>query len=321
MFSRITEAVLLNNCLKLLTGRSATFSFQIPRDRLTRLVYSSRAVDVKRGSPASSRSSCMELQGVVAELHKMYPPCLAEDWDNVGLLVEPSSDPQQQFVNHVFLTNDLTEQVMEEIDKAVPKVGLVIAYHPPIFKPLKTLTRNTAKERIIVKAVEARLAIYSPHTAADSVCGGVNDWLAEGLGGGETKPLRPVAPRYDVMACQLTGQQCEIVKNEMKHCSVKWQEKLRCVCVCAYVHVHMCMYVYLCMHMCSLCTCKLMFIQCIQYQCLMLWSIMIPSRDDSYFDITVQCKLDILPQVYTLVSGQPTPHNLPVCVVPCKVSW
>ena len=39
-------------------------------------------------------------------------------------------------------------------------------------------------------------------------------------------------------------------------------------------------------------------------------------RDDSFFDITVQCKLDILPQVYALVCGQLTHCNIHVAVVP-----
>ena len=207
--------VLLNNCLKLLTNRSVHCGTS---RLLIRQATFSRAVE--RGSPG------MELQRIVSELDKMFPPCLAEDWDNVGLLVEPS-DHVQQPVNHVFLTNDLTEEVMEEIDKTVPKVGLIIAYHPPIFKPLKTLTRRTTKERIIVKAVESSIAIYSSHTAADSVWGGVNDWLAEGLGSGEVKPLRPVAPQYDVNASQLTSQLCEQLKKELTYCGVKLQEKLR----------------------------------------------------------------------------------------------
>jgi len=212
------RSVLLYNCLKLFTSRSVRLATS--RLQIRQLSSSSRAVNCNADSPG------MELQHVVSELNKMFPPCLAEDWDNVGLLVEPSSHAQQP-VNHVFLTNDLTEQVMEEIEKAVPQVGLIIAYHPPIFKPLKTLTRRTAKERIILKAVESRIAIYSPHTAADSVHGGVNDWLAEGLGSGTTAPLRPVAPRYDVKAFQLTSQQCELLNEEVMHCGVKLEEKLR----------------------------------------------------------------------------------------------
>ena len=201
------RAILVNSRRELLTCRSLQFLSSRP-GLLVRSLSSSRA------APG------MELQRIVSELHKMFPPCLAEDWDNVGLLVEPSSHVQQ-LVNHIVLTNDLTEQVMEEVEKAVPKAGLIIAYHPPIFKPIKTLTRGAVKERIILKAVESRIAIYSPHTAADSVSGGVNDWLADGLGDGEVKPLRPVGPQYDVKAFQLISQQCELLNEEVTRCGGK----------------------------------------------------------------------------------------------------
>lgn len=197
---------------KLLIYRSLQFRLFV------RSVSSTRAV--KGDSPG------MELQRVVTELHKMFPPCLAEDWDNVGLLVEPSSHVHQ-LVNHLVLTNDLTEEVMEEIEKAVPKVGLIVAYHPPIFKPLKALTRITAKERIILKAVESRIAIYSPHTAADSVYGGVNDWLAKGLGDGNVTPLKPAAPQYDVKASRVTSEQCDIISEEIAYCGQKLRKDLR----------------------------------------------------------------------------------------------
>ena len=218
---RATKAILVNNRWELLTCRSTKFFVSSRPGLLVRPLSASRAVKLKGVSPG------MELQRIVSELHKMFPPCLAEDWDNVGLLVEPSSHVQQR-VNHIVLTNDLTEHVMEEVEKAVPKAGLIIAYHPPIFKPMKTLTRRTSKERIILKAVESRIAIYSPHTAADCVYGGVNDWLAEGLGdGGETKPLRSMAPRYDVKAFQLVSQECELLNEEVTYCGGKLQKILR----------------------------------------------------------------------------------------------
>lgn len=216
---RVTEVPLFKNYLKQLT----CISLQLASSKaLIRLLNSAGAVKerVKGDSPG------MELQRIVSELHKMYPPCLAEDWDNVGLLVEPSNHVQQ-LVNHIVLTNDLTEEVMEEIEKTVPKAGLIIAYHPPIFRPLKTLTSSTAKERIIVKALESRIAIYSPHTSADSVYGGVNDWLADGLGDGVTKPLKPVAPQYNVKASQLTSEQCELLSEEVVYCNGKLQNTLR----------------------------------------------------------------------------------------------
>uniref|UniRef100_A0A8C4TJZ0 NIF3-like protein 1 n=1 Tax=Erpetoichthys calabaricus TaxID=27687 RepID=A0A8C4TJZ0_ERPCA len=121
----------------------------------------------------------MDLQMVVSNLEKLAPLSLAESWDNVGLLIEPSPP---HIVKTMMLTNDLTEQVMDEaLEK---KVDFILSYHPPIFRPLKRLRSGTVrgawKERLVVRALEGRVAVYSPHTACDCVCGGVNDWL--GLG-------------------------------------------------------------------------------------------------------------------------------------------
>jgi dinuclear metal center YbgI/SA1388 family protein len=153
--------------------------------------------------PATLRTSCgrflkdikrscqsivmgMELKEVVKCLNNYAPLSLAESWDNVGLLVEPSTSSHT--VDSILLTNDLTESVMDEAVKL--NTNMIISYHPPIFTPLKTLTRSTWKERVVLKAIEKRIAIYSPHTAFDVVKGGVNDWLASGLGKATVRPLK-----------------------------------------------------------------------------------------------------------------------------------
>ena len=124
------------------------------------------------------------LPEVVRRLGKFASTKLAEKWDNVGLLVEPSGC---HMVNKILLTNDLTQEVMKEsIDKTV---NLIISYHPPIFTPFKRLCQGNWKERIITKAVENRIAIYSPHTCYDAVKGGVNDWLLKCFGSGDVAPI------------------------------------------------------------------------------------------------------------------------------------
>lgn len=119
----------------------------------------------------------VDLKTVLTKLEKFAPLSLAEEWDNVGLLVEPTSD---FIVTKIFLTNDLTEEVLEEA--IASNSNFILSYHPPIFSPLKRLTMKTEKERIIVKAIEKGIAIYSPHTAHDAARGGVNDWLLSAFG-------------------------------------------------------------------------------------------------------------------------------------------
>jgi len=122
----------------------------------------------------------MDFKKVLNCLNERFPTRLAEKWDNVGLLVEPTSFAKQnKLINKIMLTNDLTEPVIEEAIQQ--KTQLILSYHPPIFTGLKRLTTADIKEKIIISAIENQIAIYSPHTSADCVKGGVNDWLASCL--------------------------------------------------------------------------------------------------------------------------------------------
>ena len=77
----------------------------------------------------------------------------------------------------MLLTNDLTIAVLDEAIQE--KVDMVLSYHPPIFAPLKRLNQAQWKELIVLRCIENRIALYSPHTSYDALPGGVNDWLIE----------------------------------------------------------------------------------------------------------------------------------------------
>ncbi|XP_015336703.1 NIF3-like protein 1 isoform X1 [Marmota marmota marmota] len=136
--------------------------------------------------------SFMDLKALLSSLNDFASLSFAESWDNVGLLVEPSPP---HTVNILFLTNDLTEEVMEEALQK--KADLILSYHPPIFRPLKQITWKSWKERLVIRALENRVGIYSPHTAYDAAPQGVNNWLAKGLGACTSSPIHPSkAPNY-----------------------------------------------------------------------------------------------------------------------------
>ncbi|KAG2222214.1 hypothetical protein INT45_014111 [Circinella minor] len=129
------------------------------------------------------------LSKVVRCMRTIAPLELADTrWDNVGVLVEPPY-PQPQ-CNKVFLTIDLTPQVLEEA-LSDPKVGTIVSYHPPIFRAMKRLVQDDVKQDIVMKAIAKGVGIYSPHTACDNCVDGVNDWLASGLGKGIVQPIEP----------------------------------------------------------------------------------------------------------------------------------
>ena len=96
------------------------------------------------GGPISkafyNRSAMSSLSSVVGQFTRLAPLSLAESWDNVGLLVEPS---QPKTVRKMLLTNDLTESVMEEAIAA--SVDLIYSYHPPIFASMKRITNSSWK--------------------------------------------------------------------------------------------------------------------------------------------------------------------------------
>ncbi|XP_047464134.1 NIF3-like protein 1 [Mugil cephalus] len=132
----------------------------------------------------SHHTGPMELKEVLQVLDHLAPLSLAESWDNVGLLVEPS---KPRPVKTILLTNDLRDAVMEEA--LALSCDLIVSYHPPLFRPIKRLVQKDWKQRLAVQAVEAGIAVFSPHTSWDSVKGGVNDWLVGGVGCGQVSVL------------------------------------------------------------------------------------------------------------------------------------
>lgn len=129
----------------------------------------------------------MELRRLTRVLDQLSPLKAAEPWDNVGLLVEPSNPAE---IKTILITNDLTEQVLQEaLDNPLGKPGLIVSYHPPLFKAFKRLTQTSVKERLVVKVIEEGIAVYSPHTSLDNMEGGINDWLLSGVGEGMVRAL------------------------------------------------------------------------------------------------------------------------------------
>lgn len=126
----------------------------------------------------------LRVRDLASALAAIAPPSLAADWDNVGLLV---GDPQAP-CSRVLVTIDCTDDVLDEA--IALQVGAIVAYHPPLFAPIRRVVSNDPSCATVFRAARSGIALLSPHTALDSVEGGVNDWLAAGLGDGTRRPLR-----------------------------------------------------------------------------------------------------------------------------------
>jgi putative NIF3 family GTP cyclohydrolase 1 type 2 len=88
----------------------------------------------------------------------------------------------------------LTPAVLLEALSSKNPTSVIISYHPPIFKPLSSLTLANPLQTSLLRCAAEGISVYSPHTALDSVKGGVNDWLASGIVGtsvnGAIEPLK-----------------------------------------------------------------------------------------------------------------------------------
>lgn len=156
----------------------------------------------------------MKLDELLPILESVAPLKLAESWDNVGLLV---GDPLAE-VTKALLTIDYTAEVAEEA--AAAGVELVIAYHPPIFDPIRRLTPPS----VVFDAIRRGMAIYSPHTALDVVDGGTNDVLGDVLGLQGRRALRRIVPgawHYKVV-CFVPEPQVEAVAEAMFDAGAGW---------------------------------------------------------------------------------------------------
>ena len=114
----------------------------------------------------------MTVQDIYTFLEQKAPITLAEEWDNVGLLIGDATTE----VSSVVVALDATDAVVETAVQN--KAEVVITHHPVIFDPLKTV----AADSIVCRLIRAGVSVISMHTNADKTQGGVNDCLCEKLG-------------------------------------------------------------------------------------------------------------------------------------------
>jgi dinuclear metal center YbgI/SA1388 family protein len=122
---------------------------------------------------------------VIQLFEQFSPKSFAMEGDKIGLQIGALNQP----VKNVLVTLDVTEEVVEE---AIAKnVQLIIAHHPPIFRPLKKIATDTPAGRMIARLIKHDIAVYAAHTNLDVAKGGVNDLLADALGLKYTQVLVP----------------------------------------------------------------------------------------------------------------------------------
>ncbi|KPL24378.1 MAG: hypothetical protein AMJ75_03875 [Phycisphaerae bacterium SM1_79] len=124
----------------------------------------------------------MKIKDIAAAIEKIVPLKLAQDWDNVGLLI---GDPRRD-VKNILLTIDVTRDVVAEAKRL--RADLIVSYHPVIWDGLKKITAD-GPTGAVYELIRSGIAVLSVHTALDVAIGGVNDGLAEIIGIVDGRPI------------------------------------------------------------------------------------------------------------------------------------
>lgn len=112
------------------------------------------------------------IRKIEAFCKQIAPYELADEWDNVGLLVGAENDE----VDKVLLALDITPEVAQEAHDL--GAGLVISHHPVIFDPLRALSPDSAVYALAKNGVGGLCL----HTNLDRAQEGVNVALGRALG-------------------------------------------------------------------------------------------------------------------------------------------
>lgn len=128
----------------------------------------------------------MKIKEVIQLIEDFAPLNLQESYDNAGLTVGNNEDE----VSGALCTIDVTEKVIEEAIEL--KANFIISHHPVIFKGITSLTGSSENERILIRAIQNNITLYSCHTNIDNTIEGVNQKISEKLGLTNCQVLEPL---------------------------------------------------------------------------------------------------------------------------------
>lgn len=125
----------------------------------------------------------LKVQSIADALNRWAPSKLAEDWDNVGLLVGDPSVEVKKILVCLDVSNNAIEQAIER------GAQMIVSHHPMIFRSIKNVRLDRPLGRRLNLLIKNDMAVFAAHTNLDSAIGGVNDVLAAKIGLIDVKPL------------------------------------------------------------------------------------------------------------------------------------
>ncbi len=154
----------------------------------------------------------MKISEIIELLETFAPPSLAEEWDNVGLMVGGVGGE----CSGVLLALDLTDGAIAEAIKS--GCNLIVTHHPFIFRPISKIDLDTAKGRQIAALLKNDVTVYSMHTNLDKAEKGINRALADMIG--ENATLDGCGVIFDIKPRTL-GEFAKYVSKKLDDGSVR----------------------------------------------------------------------------------------------------
>lgn len=124
-----------------------------------------------------------QLSELITNFEARWPIETAEDWDRPGLMVGSPT----QTITRALLTVEVTSEVLQEALDL--KANLVFSHHPMFLRGVHDLAETGFRGSLAASAIRSGMSVYSAHTNADGVVGGVTDSLAKSFGLQEIQPL------------------------------------------------------------------------------------------------------------------------------------
>ncbi len=127
----------------------------------------------------------MLLSKIITTIENIAPAAYQESYDNAGLVTGHGN----MEISGILVCLDVTLPVIDEAIRI--NANLIVSHHPVIFSPLKKITGSSVTEKIVIRAIQNNIALYSAHTNLDNVITGVNKIICDKLGLVNTRILVP----------------------------------------------------------------------------------------------------------------------------------
>ena len=112
-------------------------------------------------------------------LDTLAPSALAEDYDNVGLLI---GDCEAE-ISKILISLDTDASVVGEAKRL--GADLILSHHPLLFHPVKQIVKQDAIGNTVIQLIQNGIQLYAMHTNFDSVKNGLCDYFLKTACGAE----------------------------------------------------------------------------------------------------------------------------------------